>query len=108
MIDYEASFAKIETERGLVLFLSKQIPCSCLDESKKNAKQAPKTGWCRRRHCNTSLLTLELKKCSQCKSVQYCSKECQAADWRAGHKVECKILKEALENNAALKAQTRR
>jgi hypothetical protein len=87
MLDYQASIGKIETERGLVLFVSKQIPCSCLDESKENAKQAPKTGRCR--HCNSEDLKLELKKCSQCKSVQYCSKECQVAAWRAGHKKEC-------------------
>jgi hypothetical protein len=89
----------------LVLFLSKQIPCSCLDESKENAKQAPKTGRCR--HCNSEDLKLELKKCSQCKSVQYCSEECQVADWRAEHKKECKGLKQAREKNAAFKAQTR-
>jgi hypothetical protein len=46
MVDFQASLAKIGTDRGLVLFLVKQIPCSCLDEEKKNAKQAPKTGRC--------------------------------------------------------------
>jgi hypothetical protein len=71
----------------LVLFLSKQIPCSCLDEAKMNAKQAPKTGRCR--YCNSEKLKFELKKCSQCQLVQYCSKKCQLADWRAGHKKEC-------------------
>jgi hypothetical protein len=69
LLDEKASYAKIGTERGLLLFLSKQIPCSCLDEAKKNAKQAPKTGWCRRQHCNSAVPKLELKKCSQCESV---------------------------------------
>jgi hypothetical protein len=64
LLDEKASVEKIETGRGLVLFLSKQIPCSCLDEVKKNAKQAPKTGWCH--YCNSVDLQLELKKCSQC------------------------------------------
>ncbi|KAJ7176217.1 hypothetical protein C8R43DRAFT_555901 [Mycena crocata] len=28
--------------------------------------------------------------CSRCQSVFYCSKQCQAADWRAGHRQSCK------------------
>jgi hypothetical protein len=38
MMDLQASMAKIGTERGLGLFLSKQIPCSCLRHM-KNAKE---------------------------------------------------------------------
>ncbi|OMJ22464.1 Histone-lysine N-methyltransferase ASHR1 [Smittium culicis] len=32
-----------------------------------------------------------LKRCSTCKSVYYCSRECQLADWPL-HKLECKLL----------------
>jgi hypothetical protein len=36
---------------------------------------------------------MKLFKCSACKSVRYCSKECQAQHWKAGgHKQECKRL----------------
>jgi hypothetical protein len=28
--------------------------------------------------------------CSRCKAVRYCSRECQVADWAAGHKSMCK------------------
>ncbi len=38
VMDFQASMGKIGTERGLALFLSKQIPCACLDEDNKNAK----------------------------------------------------------------------
>jgi hypothetical protein len=100
--DFQASLGKIDTERGLVLFLSKQIPCTCLDEDKKNAKQAPKTGRCG--YCCREDLKAKLRKCSQCKTLPYCSKECQVADWRAGHKKECEMWK----LKATLKAQTRR
>lgn len=31
-------------------------------------------------------------RCSSCKSVNYCSKECQASDWRT-HKSECSANK---------------
>eukprot|EP00026_Physarum_polycephalum_P012366 Phypoly_transcript_12665.p1 GENE.Phypoly_transcript_12665~~Phypoly_transcript_12665.p1 ORF type:complete len:280 (+),score=53.97 Phypoly_transcript_12665:265-1104(+) len=33
--------------------------------------------------------SLKLQKCAGCKSVAYCSKECQVADWKAGHKQSC-------------------
>lgn len=31
-------------------------------------------------------------KCANCKAVSYCSKQCQASDWKAGHKRDCKKL----------------
>ena len=27
--------------------------------------------------------------CGRCKQVQYCSRECQKAHWKAGHRIEC-------------------
>lgn len=30
------------------------------------------------------------QKCSGCSSVFYCSRNCQIADWKKGHKNECK------------------
>ena len=35
-----------------------------------------------------------LKQCTQCKTVSYCSRECQRADW-AAHKQDCKALSAA-------------
>lgn len=32
----------------------------------------------------------EMKRCSQCKVVMYCSVECQSKDWKNGHKANCK------------------
>ncbi|KAK2658447.1 hypothetical protein Ddye_004980 [Dipteronia dyeriana] len=31
-----------------------------------------------------------VKKCSRCKSVRYCSEDCQKTHWHSGHKTECK------------------
>ncbi|KAK3210460.1 hypothetical protein Dsin_015166 [Dipteronia sinensis] len=31
-----------------------------------------------------------VKKCSRCKSVRYCSEDCQKTHWQSGHKTECK------------------
>ncbi|KAL1221439.1 Ubiquitin carboxyl-terminal hydrolase 19 [Cardamine amara subsp. amara] len=33
------------------------------------------------------------KKCSRCKSVRYCSAECQKSDWNSGHKKKCKVFR---------------
>ena len=30
--------------------------------------------------------------CNNCRRTCYCSKACQTADWKAGHKAECKAL----------------
>lgn len=32
-----------------------------------------------------------LKKCTGCKRVGYCGKECQMAAWDSGHKLDCKV-----------------
>lgn len=34
-----------------------------------------------------------LMKCSACKAVVYCTRECQKKDWKAGHKQKCQILR---------------
>jgi hypothetical protein len=39
--------------------------------------------------CEFCMKRCELKKCTACKSVSYCSRSCQKADWSA-HKGECK------------------
>ena len=36
----------------------------------------------------------KLLMCSQCRSVRYCSRECQRAHWKAGHKAECNAHKQ--------------
>lgn len=44
--------------------------------------------WCRK-----TSLSCHLQLCVQCKSVVYCSRDCQVNDWKAFHKVECPQLK---------------
>lgn len=39
-----------------------------------------------------ALWSRDLKKCSGCKSVFYCSEECQRLDWARGHKVACEVF----------------
>mmetsp|Transcript_6844 Transcript_6844/g.13358 ORF Transcript_6844/g.13358 Transcript_6844/m.13358 type:complete len:438 (-) Transcript_6844:1230-2543(-) len=48
-------------------------------------------------YCYKSLSTDKPKCCTECKAAYYCSRECQAADWKAGHKKDCvKSLKKRL------------
>jgi splicing suppressor protein 51 len=35
----------------------------------------------------------DLKKCAGCRRVAYCSSSCQAIDWKAQHKKDCKKLR---------------
>jgi hypothetical protein len=105
ILDLKTAMGKLGTDHEIVLFLSKQIPCSCLDESKKIAKEAPKTRRCF--YCTSEGLKVEVKKCSQCKRVQYCSKECQTADWKEGHKKECEIYKLSHDEEVVFKAMRR-
>jgi len=47
--------------------------------------------------CFKSLSTDNRKCCVECKAVYYCNRECQVADWKAGHKKDCvKSLKKRL------------
>jgi len=47
--------------------------------------------------CYKTLSTDKPKCCVECKAAYYCSRECQAADWKAGHKKDCvKSLKKRL------------
>ena len=39
--------------------------------------------------CDAVLLPGKRSKCPQCRRVFYCSRACQVADWKAGHKREC-------------------
>ena len=43
-----------------------------------------------------------LDQCSGCLRTYYCSTACQTADWKAGHRAECKAL--AAEGRAAAAA----
>ncbi|KAJ0233292.1 Ubiquitin carboxyl-terminal hydrolase 19 [Hirschfeldia incana] len=42
---------------------------------------------------------LSTKKCSRCKSVRYCSAECQKSDWNSGHNRKCKVFKSSSDSS---------
>lgn len=39
-----------------------------------------------------SIKTNQLKRCSGCKDLSYCSKDCQKQDWSRGHGSNCKLV----------------
>ena len=73
----------------LVKFFRKRISCHCLDAKYEEVKDVTKMGWCFNLQCN--LLRVERSKtmyCDRCRSVTYCSRECQTSHW-AQHKPGC-------------------
>ncbi|KAJ6563150.1 hypothetical protein DFH09DRAFT_1159403 [Mycena vulgaris] len=34
----------------------------------------------------------ELQRCSTCRDLYYCSRQCQIIDWRAGHRLQCELF----------------
>jgi hypothetical protein len=74
-----------------VKYFWRRIRCSCLDEKYEEVKSITKMGLCFNHHCTHPKRIVERRKlrcCSRCRSVTYCSRECQVADW-SDHKEFC-------------------
>jgi MYND finger len=96
---YMEVLEKVHCPGSLVLFLLSQTPCRCLDALARCFEDHPPGHFERDLnghppvcfHCRKAPTQGELKKCSRCKKVEYCSTECQKADWPE-HKKTCKPL----------------
>lgn len=78
----------------LVSFFRKRISCSCLDEKYKEVKTISKMGHCCNKHCchpNQQVERSSMLFCTRCRNANYCSRDCQVADWPV-HKVMCEDL----------------
>ena len=53
----------------------------------------------------TDLAGTGLKACGRCRRVAYCSKKCQVAAWKAGHKQECMVIQEGGTETGGAAAQ---
>lgn len=78
---------KTRTDRGIVLYLARQVTCKCLDAASRGAAVTPQTGKCQT--CQTQLPKAQLKNCARCGMVEYCSRACQKANWK-DHKRTCR------------------
>ncbi|KAJ7116973.1 hypothetical protein C8R44DRAFT_738839 [Mycena epipterygia] len=48
---------------------------------------------CDNMECGKIEQNRDLRHCATCRTTNYCSKDCQLIDWRAGHKEECQELR---------------
>ena len=66
--------------RDLVKFVAKRLPCTCLKKLYSAArKKLRKEGYCE--CCRTTFPRPQLYVCTGCMIAEYCSKECQRAQW---------------------------
>ena len=92
-------------DHTLVSFYRKRIPCSCLDEKYKEVKSVKKMGCCYNPSCSHPDGKVERSKmfcCTRCGMANYCSVECQKADWKE-HKELCST---AVELKAAINSSS--
>lgn len=75
------------SERSLILFFAEKISCSCLDEKKHEVEARPEMGHCS--SCERVDEKANFRKCSNCKTAQYCDEVCQRKDWPL-HKRICR------------------
>jgi hypothetical protein len=80
-------------EREGIRFYLKRISCTCLKAKYSLVKklQPTRTSGCV--ICKQIKVRSSMMLCGRCKLTQYCSKECQAADWPI-HKCECRNIHE--------------
>ena len=75
------------SRRDCLKFYRKRISCKCLKKRHLEArKTTPKFGICE--YCEQEKERVALSVCSRCMIYQYCSRECQVADWHE-HKCLC-------------------
>jgi len=83
--DLQPSITSIR--RDCLKFYRKRITCTCLKKMHLEARKTePKTGICW--YCDQEKERVLLSVCSRCMIEQYCSRECQVADWPL-HKTYC-------------------
>ena len=76
--------------RDALKFFSKRVPCSCLKKMHQEARRMlPKIGFCY--GCPKEKERVALSVCSRCMIAQYCSRECQVANWPE-HKEDCDLF----------------
>ncbi len=100
--------AQKSDQHTLVKFFQRRIPCSCLDDTYEEVKSITKLGLCFNPRCNCPDRLVKHSKtmyCDRCRSVTYCSRKCQKADW-SRHKTNCEKEAERIAEFEASKKQS--
>ena len=89
---------KTRTDRGIVLYLAEVVDCECLARhgTLPAMRALPKTGRCTNCERNADLKSV-MRKCSGCRRVEYCSRDCQRQHWKF-HKKHCRAWAEEEKN----------
>ena len=83
----------ITNERDAIKFYRKRTSCKCLKKMHLEARKTmPKLSNCY--NCDKHMERVALSVCSRCMVSQYCSRECQVADWPS-HKRHCDLTQRA-------------
>lgn len=81
----------VNSRRDALKFYRKRVSCKCLKRLHLDARKfLPKSGQCF--HCEKKVERVSLSVCSRCMVMQYCSRECQVANW-PDHKGPCLSLR---------------
>jgi hypothetical protein len=78
---------------------------SCSANMKANRVRTFRKPKCAHQGCSVKQ---GLSKCTGCEEARYCSRTCQAADWRPRHKDECKFIAMAKVKIAKMSEESRR
>ncbi|CAB9496435.1 expressed unknown protein [Seminavis robusta] len=77
-----------ESIRDMVIYTDKKIPCKCLACIKRQVPEEPEM-----RTCATCCVEIaNTMWCPKCLMCEYCSEECQLADWPR-HQIQCKVFR---------------
>jgi len=81
------------SRRDCLKFYRKRVSCKCLKKIHlETRKTIPKVGLCW--YCKEEKERVSLSVCSRCMTYQYCSRECQIADWQE-HERDCDLISSA-------------
>ncbi|KAJ7614916.1 hypothetical protein FB45DRAFT_936420 [Roridomyces roridus] len=104
IVEMKASFARVE-QLAQQVGLSQSLLNPCWGSLKTMVRdrsqlvegwEASKRTWppvrCDNLECDQVTLNDAFRRCAGCSTIVYCSRECQRADWIAGHREECHVL----------------
>ena len=85
-VDRDGSWIKGKSFTSGVCWLRRSSAGGC-DEATKHLRDIEKKTKRLCFHCGKN--GVKIRQCSRCRTVNYCSKQCQKAAWKSGHKEAC-------------------